>query len=319
MGSMSGGIRFDARLRAYLHFCRAEKGLSAHSVEAYRRDLSRFALYLGQTAPEEIGLEKLRCYVDTLQTEGLGARSIARHITSLKQFFGFLLEEGVILSSPAELLQAPRAAAALPRYLSEKNVDQLRTAPDGDRAAGQRDRAMIDLLYAAGLRVSELTQLRIADLDLREGLIRATGKGNKQRLVPIGGTAQASLDSYLRESRGALLAGRVSPYLFVTARGTCMTRQGFWKLLKKHGRSADLKTALSPHVLRHTFATHLLEGGADLRSVQTMLGHSDIGTTQIYTHVMRSRLRETVDRHHPRAGRKGVNALHDPQLSRSEP
>jgi integrase/recombinase XerD len=216
--------------------------------------------------------------------------------------------------TPADLLVAPKVGSSLPKYLDGRSVDRLLKTPEEDGALGLRDRAMIDLLYATGMRVSELIKLRIADLDELGGVIRVTGKGNKQRLIPVGREALQAIERYQIERRPSLLRGRVSPYLFVTARGTAMTRQGFWKLLRGYGKEAGLisefgrKGALSPHVLRHTFATHLLEGGADLRSVQTMLGHSDIGTTQIYTHVMRSRLRQTVDKHHPRAG-TGPRAL----------
>jgi integrase/recombinase XerD len=193
---------------------------------------------------------------------------------------------------------------SLPKYLDPAALENILKSPAQESATGLRDRAMMDLLYATGLRVSELIRIRIADLDELQGTLRVTGKGNKQRLVPVGRQALASIDRYRAEMRPRLLKGRVSPYLFVTARGTAMTRQCFWNLLRGHGRNAGIFRNLSPHVLRHTFATHLLEGGADLRSVQTMLGHADIGTTQIYTHVMRSRLRQTLERHHPRAKRK---------------
>jgi integrase/recombinase XerD len=214
------------------------------------------------------------------------------------------------MANPADLLVAPKIGSSLPKYLDSRSVDRLLETPVDSGKIGLRDRAMLDLLYATGMRVSELIKLRMADLDELGGVLRVTGKGNKQRLIPVGREALTSVDRYQVEQRPSLLKGRVSPFLFVTARGTAMTRQGFWKLLRGYGKAAGIisefgrKGALSPHVLRHTFASHLLEGGADLRSVQTMLGHSDIGTTQIYTHVMRSRLRQTVDEHHPRARAK---------------
>ncbi|HTU43572.1 MAG TPA: site-specific tyrosine recombinase XerD [Bryobacteraceae bacterium] len=291
-------------MRSYLHFCRAEKGLTANTLESYRRDLGQFAGYLKQRPAQSVTLDTLRGYLDYLRTYGLSNRSIARHVTTVRGFFGFLLEEGEIASNPAELLVAPKAGSALPKYLDHSKVDQLLESPPDGSATGFRDRAMLNLLYATGLRVSELIKLRVADLDELEGTVRVIGKGNKQRLVPVGRAALGSIERYRTEARPALLNGRVSPYLFVTARGTAMTRQGFWKLLRVRGKSAGIFRELSPHVLRHTFATHLLEGGADLRSVQTMLGHADIGTTQIYTHVMRSRLRQTIEAHHPRSGRK---------------
>jgi integrase/recombinase XerD len=298
---------FDARMRSFLHFCRNEKGLAKNSLEAYRRDLLNFSAFLKQSDPAQATLETLRSYLDHLKTSGLANRSIARHVTTLRSLFAYLVEQGDIASNPAELLTAPKIGTSLPKYLDTRAVDQLLTTPSAEDAIGLRDRAMLDLLYATGMRVSELIKLRVADLDELGGVLRVTGKGNKQRLIPVGRQALQSIERYQTNQRPSLLKGRISPYLFVTARGTAMTRQGFWKLLRGYGKEAGLisefgrKGALSPHVLRHTFATHLLEGGADLRSVQTMLGHSDIGTTQIYTHVMRSRLRQTVDEHHPRA------------------
>ncbi|MBV8831536.1 MAG: site-specific tyrosine recombinase XerD [Acidobacteriaceae bacterium] len=292
-------------MRSYLHFCRIEKGLAENSLASYRRDLSRFGTFLDHAPVSAITLDELRKYIDRLRSEGLGNRSIARQVAALRGFFGFLLDEREIVCNPAEMLSAPKFGSALPKFLDAGSVDKLIEQPPQDTPLGMRDRAMMDLLYAAGVRVSELVQLRLGDLDTESGTVRVIGKGNKQRLVPVGRQALASTENYLRRGRPTLLKGRNSPFLFVTARGTRMTRQGFWKVLRGYGRAAGLKRAPSPHVLRHTFATHLLEGGADLRSVQTMLGHVDIGTTQIYTHVLPSRLRQTVEQHHPRAsGRK---------------
>ena len=210
------------------------------------------------------------------------------------------MEEGELAGNPAEMLSSPAIGQSLPKYLPGPKVDQLLDASRLDSPTGLRDRAMVDLLYATGMRVSELIALRVADLDEVTGVVRVTGKGRKQRLVPVGTQALRTVSEYAASERNSLLKGRMSPYLFVTARGTSMTRQAFWKLLRQRGKTAGIFQNLSPHVLRHTFATHLLEGGADLRSVQTMLGHSDIGTTQIYTHVLRSRLEQTVRQHHPR-------------------
>jgi integrase/recombinase XerD len=301
---MSGLVPFEQKVRSYLHFCRTEKGLAVNSLESYRRDLGQLCLYLDGCPADSVTLETLRGYLDHLRANGLANRSIARQVTALRGFFAFLLEEGEILANPTELLVAPKIGTSLPKYLERRTVDDLLEAPPADSGTGLRDRAMLDLLYATGLRVSELIALRVADLDEVGGTVRVTGKGNKQRLVPVGLEAIASVREYCRGQRPVLLKGKVSPYLFVTARGTRMTRQGFWKLLRGHGKRVGIFRKLSPHVLRHTFATHLLEGGADLRSVQTMLGHVDIGTTQIYTHVMRSHLRQTVDRYHPRAARE---------------
>jgi integrase/recombinase XerD len=212
-----------------------------------------------------------------------------------------LLQEGVIGWDPAQELRPPRQWQTIPKFLNLGEIEKLTQAPDTARPTGLRDRAMIELLYASGLRVSELCRVGVGDLDARMGYVRVTGKGNKQRLVPVGREAISAVERYLADGRGALLKGRASRYLFVTARGGCLTRQAFWKLLAGYGRKVQIFRGLTPHVLRHSFATHLLDGGADLRSVQVMLGHADISTTQIYTHVMRSRLRETVQKHHPRA------------------
>jgi integrase/recombinase XerD len=289
-------------VRTYLHFCRTEKGLASNTLESYRRDLERLAGFLGDASPAGVTPEILRNYMDSLRAGGLAYRSMARHLTAIRSFFEFLAQEGEIEANPADLLKTPKIGTALPKYLNYDRVNALVEAPNPAKANGLRDQGMLQLLYATGLRVSELVGLRMSDLDAEAALVRVTGKGGKQRLVPLGREALAAVDGYLQSERPRLLKGRTSAYLFVTSRGTKMTRQGFWKLLRGHGRAAGIFRNLSPHVLRHTFATHLLEGGADLRSVQTMLGHSDIGTTQIYTHVMRARLRQTVDEHHPRAG-----------------
>jgi integrase/recombinase XerD len=303
IGRMAGTVTPDEKIRVFLHYCRTEKGLASNSLDAYRRDLAQLAGWLGRTSLASVTLNTLRAYLDHLRERRLSNRSIARGVAAIRSFFGFLLEEGEISSNPAELLVAPQIGSSLPKYLDAASVDQLLGSPEENSATGLRDRAMLDLLYATGVRVTELIKVRVSDLDELEGTLRVIGKGNKQRMVPVGKHALASVARYMAEQRGKLLKGRTSPYLFVTARGGAMTRQGFWKLLRGHGKSVGIFRSLSPHVLRHSFATHLLEGGADLRSVQSMLGHADIGTTQIYTHVMRSRLRQTVDRHHPRASR----------------
>jgi integrase/recombinase XerD len=301
---MEGAPSLANAAQSYLHFCRTEKGLSPNSLASYRQDLQHFQSFTGPSSLETITLETLRSYLDHLRNKGLGLRSIARQVTTLRGFFGFCLEEGMVSANPTELLTAPKFGSSLPKFLDRSRVDQLLTTPDGNTRLGLRDAAMLDLLYATGMRVSELISIRVADLDLTTGLVRVIGKGNKQRMIPVGKGALQSVEIYFREQRPQLLRGRVSPFLFVTARGTRMTRQCFWNLLREHGKKAGIHHSLSPHVLRHTFATHLLQGGADLRSVQVMLGHADVGTTQIYTHVMPSHLRETVDRHHPRAARR---------------
>ena len=291
---------WHGHLTAYLNYCRMEKGLSNNSMEAYSADLARFAGFAGNRG-EIPDTERVRLYLDSLYQAGLSSRSIARHLTTLRGFYTFLLREGVIDADPTRHLGAPKQWQTIPKFLNREEIDRLIDSPDVSRANGLRDRAMLELLYATGLRVSELCHLGVSDLDLGLGYLRTTGKGNKQRLVPVGKAAIQAIESYLTQGRPALLKRRASRYLFVTARGGCLTRQAFWKLLAAYGRKAGIFRGLTPHVLRHSFATHLLEGGADLRSVQVMLGHADISTTQIYTHVMRSRLRDTVQKHHPRA------------------
>jgi integrase/recombinase XerD len=287
-------------MTAFLNFCRIEKGLSANSLSAYSADLSKFSAFLGDS-PTIQGAEEIRRYIDHLYAVNLSNRSIARHLTTLRSFYGFLLREGAMESDPTQLLRSPRQWQTIPKFLNLEEIDRLLEAPDQTRPTGLRDYAMLQLLYATGLRVSELCRVGVNDLHLEAGILRTTGKGNKQRLVPAGGEAIRAVEDYKRNGRPALLKGRASRYLFVTARGGCLTRQAFWSLLRIHGKKAGIFRGLTPHVLRHSFATHLLEHGADLRSVQAMLGHADISTTQIYTHVMRSRLRETVQKHHPRA------------------
>ena len=294
----SAGLK--ARSLEFLNYCRVEKGLSANSISAYSADLDRFIAFTGCQAALP-GPELLRLYIDSLFRGQLSQRSIARHMATLRCFFRFLLQENVIDWDPAQELHPPRQWQTIPKFLNLGEIEKLIQAPDTACPTGLRDRAMIELLYACGLRVSELCRVGVGDLDARMGYVRVTGKGNKQRLVPVGREAIFAVERYLAEGRAALLKGRASRYLFVTARGGCLTRQGFWKLLGGYGRKAQVFRGLTPHVLRHSFATHLLDGGADLRSVQVMLGHADISTTQIYTHVMRSRLRDTVSKHHPRA------------------
>ncbi|HZU24110.1 MAG TPA: site-specific tyrosine recombinase XerD [Bryobacteraceae bacterium] len=293
----AAGLR--ARLRAFLSFCRVEKRLAANTISAYSADLEGFTRWAGESA--EVTPELLRAWVDSLYGSGLAVRSIARHITTLRNFYAFLLQEGAVDSDPTAALTLPGQWQTIPKFMNREEMERLLAAPDPATALGLRDRAMIEFLYATGLRVSELCRLHLTDIEASHGIVRVTGKGNKQRLVPVGRVALQAVEAWLKDGRGALLKGRMSPYLFVTARGSCLSRKSFWKLLGAYGRKAGIARELTPHVIRHSFATHLLEGGADLRSVQTMLGHADISTTQIYTHVMRSRLRSTIDQHHPRA------------------
>jgi integrase/recombinase XerD len=287
---------------SFLDFCRIEKGLAPNSLDAYRADLQNFVQFSGRQCGGAIpDVEAVRQYMDSLYKAKLGSRSVARHLSTLRSFYAFLVREGRLASDPTEHLGTPRQWQTIPKFLNLDEIERLSQSPDTHRPTGLRDHAMIELLYATGLRVSELCSLGVGDLNLDLGVLRATGKGRKQRMVPVGKAALAAVRAYLETGRPTLLKGRPSRYLFVTARGGPMTRQAFWKLLRGYGRKAGVFHHLTPHVIRHSFATHLLEGGADLRSVQSMLGHADISTTQIYTHVMRSRLRKTVDEHHPRA------------------
>jgi integrase/recombinase XerD len=302
---MSGALtaetaRMAGQMQAFLNFCRLEKGLSANSLEAYTLDLAKWNAFVGESS-ELPGPEELRNYLDHLYQAGLSQRSIARHLTTLRGLYGFLLREGQIATDPTDFLGAPKQWQTIPKFLNLEDIERIIQTTDTTRPTGLRDRAMLELLYATGLRVSELCRLGLGDCNLDLAVVRTTGKGNKQRLVPAGKDAMKAVGAYLESGRSALLKGRASRYLFVTARGGCLTRQAFWKLLAGYGRKAGIFHGLTPHALRHSFATHLLEGGADLRSVQIMLGHADISTTQIYTHVMRSRLRQTVEEHHPRA------------------
>ena len=295
-----GSVQLCNQITAFLNFCRLEKGLAANSLDAYSTDLAKFKEFIGDSA-DLPGTPEIRLHIDNLYQSGLSSRSVGRHLTTIRNFYGFLLREGEISTDPTEHLRTPRQWQNIPKYLNLEEIERIIQAPDLSRPTGRRDRAMMELLYASGLRVSELCKVGVSDLNLELGVVRTTGKGNKQRLVPVGKSAVLAVRAYLETGRSALLKGRASRYLFITARGGCLTRQAFWKLLAAYGRKVGIFHGLTPHVLRHSFATHLLEGGADLRSVQIMLGHVDISTTQIYTHVMRSRLRDTVEKHHPRA------------------
>jgi integrase/recombinase XerD len=289
-------------IRAFLAFCRMEKGLSANSLDAYSRDLARFRVFSEPLANGGLpNAEILRSYLNHLYKRDLSTRSIARHLSAVRSLFHFLVADEKVAVDPTEHLSSPKQWSTIPKFLNRDQIEKLIDAPDCAKASGLRDRAMLQLLYATGIRVTELIQLRLSNLDFRLGAVRVTGKGNKQRIIPVHTTALNSISDYVGGGRPLLLKGKTTPYLFVTARGSAMTRQAFWASIKLNGKKAGIFNHLSPHVLRHTFATHLLEGGADLRSVQTMLGHADLSTTEIYTHVVRSRLRDTLDRHHPRA------------------
>ncbi len=291
----------DLLLDAFIAHLKVERGLAGNTVRGYSRDLLRFLTFLEtlDRAPEEATREDVSAFVGSLRG-GLSARSAARNLSAVRMFFRFLVAEGKIRTSPARLVEAPKLPRRLPEILSPEDVDRLLVQPDSSRPAGSRDRAMLELLYATGLRVSELTGLKLQNVNLEAGFVRMMGKGSKERVVPMGDKARGALQAFLAEGRPALLGNRTSSYLFVNARGRPLTRQGFWKIIKRYGRSAGIRGSITPHGLRHAFASHLLEGGADLRSVQIMLGHEDISTTQIYTHVTRERLKRIHEKHHPR-------------------
>jgi integrase/recombinase XerD len=287
----------------YLDHLRVERGLSQNTLTAYAHDLSRLAGYAEGRGQDALALRQadLADFIATLREEGLGARSVARNVHAVRGLYRFAVREGRLEADPMENLKAPRAFKALPRYLSPAQVDALLDAPDAATGLGVRDRAILEVLYATGLRVSELTSLRPSDLDLDVGVLTAFGKGRKERLVPLGGAAQRWVRAYMSDVRPGLATGRAAGELFLSSRGGRLSRMGLWGIVRRHAVHAGVQDILTPHVLRHSFATHLLEHGADLRAVQAMLGHADISTTQIYTHVTRERLRQVYDRFHPRA------------------
>ena len=301
---------------AYLDHLRVERRLAGHTLESYARDLRSLAEYAAgaDTPIEALDRRALETFVRQERTRGLSPRSVARAVAAVRGFYRYLVLERRLDQSPADDLTPPRAWPALPKFLAPEQVDALIEQPDVTTPLGLRDRAMIEVLYATGMRVSELVAIRASDLHLDANYLTCIGKGNKERLVPIGEQATEWIRQYQQRGRPALLPAerprtrrtpsRVSPRapqrLFLNARGGPLSRVGFWKILKRHGRSAGLPATVSPHVLRHSFATHLLERGADLRAIQLMLGHSDLSTTQIYTHVLEARLRNVYDRFHPR-------------------
>lgn len=287
----------------YLEELRVSRRLSDNTIVAYERDLntlSRFAEEVG-IAVVQLARHDLESFVRQMMSSGLSPRSVARVVACVRGFYRFLVLDGHLVSNPAEDLRAPRSWPALPRFLSLEEVDRLLEQPDLSTASGIRDRALLELLYATGMRVTELVTLRPEAVNLRAGFLTCLGKGNKERVVPIGRAAADWLARYLETGRPALLKHRDSEYLFVNARGgPSLSRVGFWKIIKKYGRQAGVNRELSPHVIRHSFATHLLDRGADLRVIQTLLGHADLSTTQIYTHILEARLKAVYDEFHPR-------------------
>jgi len=293
----------DEEVDRYLNYLIVEKGLAKKTVEAYSRDIGRFLAFSmksGASSLSDIDTPMILKHLIVLRDEGISARSRARSLVALRGFFRFAVQENRIPHDPTRIVDLPKGALKLPDVLSVEEVKQILDAPDPKSLRGSRDAAMLELLYAAGLRVSELVTLGISDVNTEVGLVRVLGKGSRERLVPIGRFAREKVNQYLARTRPLLSKGRMSPYLFLGPGGKPLTRQGFWKILKRYALKTGIQKTIKPHTFRHSFASHLLEGGADLRSVQTMLGHADISTTQIYTHVTRDRLKEIHRQYHPR-------------------
>jgi len=299
---------FDDWIDRYLHHLIVEKGLSRNTIEAYARDLRGYSAFLEEHPGSDsltVSSDKIICYFKLLRTEKLSPRSLARNISALKGFYRFLLQEGVLEETPLRHLRTPRVTPRLPEILTGGDIDQIIAQVKAEKPLGLRDRAMIEILYATGLRVSELVHLSVHDVDLEVGYLRTKGKGSKERIVPIGRAAIRALKDYLQGSRPVSAAKAEGQTLFLGRGGRGITRQGFWKILRRYASAAGIRKKISPHTLRHSFATHLLEGGADLRSVQSMLGHADIATTQIYTHVSRDHLKRLHQKYHPREFKRG--------------
>lgn len=291
----------------YLSFLWAEKGLSENTLAAYRRDLEAFAswLYATNSRLQRVGANEIQAYLAHRIERKLSARSTARFLSCLRSFYAQLLREAVVQSNPTDLIENPKLGRSLPKSVSEHDVERLLAAPTEYSDVSKdplalRDKAMLELLYACGLRVTELVSLSVDQINLRQGVLRVVGKGDKERLVPLGAVAEEALTIYFREGRSLLLGTKTSDVVFPSQRGAQMTRQTFWHRIKFWAERAGVKVHLSPHTLRHAFATHLLNHGADLRAVQMLLGHSSVSTTQIYTHVAQERLRQLHSQHHPR-------------------
>jgi len=301
-------VKIEALIRAFLNYAQVEKGLSANTIAAYARDLGKFADFAEKRrlSLQSVSRDELVDFLGSLYKRQLDSRTVARALVSLRNLFRFALTEEVLSTDPTLNLDSPRYRKSLPSFLRMEEVDRLLAQPDQTTPYGLRDRALIELLYSTGLRVSELTHLRVSDLDARMGCLRCVGKGDKERLVPVGRQALVAVQRYLDEARPGLLRRRLAntqpeACLFINRNGGRISRISVWRILSQYGRRAGFRTQLSPHKLRHSFATHLLERGADLRSVQMMLGHADISTTQIYTHVLEERLKQVYKAHHPRA------------------
>jgi integrase/recombinase XerD len=287
-------------IESFLNALWLEFGLSDNTISAYGSDLNLFAKWLQGKELRDVDNATIKSFLASRQQQGITSRSSARIVSCLRRFYGYLLREGKISIDPTQLIDAPQLGRKLPDSLSENDVELLLSAPEITDKLGFRDRAMLEMLYATGLRVSELVELKFSLINFRKGCLRIVGKGDKERLVPFGEEAMDWVERYLATARQTILGMNQSDYLFVTARGTCMTRQAFWHIIKRYAALAGIDKQLSPHTLRHAFATHLLNHGADLRVVQLLLGHSDLSTTQIYTHIAQQRLKALHTQHHPR-------------------
>ncbi len=295
--------QLDTLVDSYVNYLLVEKGLSGKTIEAYSRDLAEYISFIKKSKINHVSDKDTTVilkHLIELRNIGLAARSRARHLVTLRGFYKFLVHEKVLKSDPTKIIDLPKSGLRLPDVLSINDIKALISMPDVKTPRGLRDSAMLELLYAAGLRVSELINVKMQSVNIEAGFVRVYGKGSKERVVPIGLYAKEKIDNYIKYGRTIVLKNYTSQYLFVARAGKPMTRQGFWKLLKKYGVKAQIVKAITPHSLRHSFASHLLEGGADLRSVQIMLGHVDISSTQIYTHVAHEHLRKMHEKFHPR-------------------
>lgn len=296
----------EDQIKDYMHFLIVEKGLAKNTIESYQRDLKNYSLYLANVEEistfNEVTRVNIVQFLGHLKDQGKSSKTVARHVASIRSFHQFLLREKSTDQDPTVHIETPKTERNLPRILSIEEVEALLEAPEESTPLGMRDKAMLELLYATGIRVSELISLKMEDVHLTMGFVRCIGKGNKERIIPIGKTAMTVLEKYLENARLKLRSDKhKDEHLFLNHHGKGLTRQGFWKNLKALAKKANIEKDLTPHTLRHSFATHLLENGADLRAVQEMLGHADISTTQIYTHVTKTRLKDVYSKFHPRA------------------
>lgn len=301
--NVNSSYNLNLLLDEFLNYLTIEKRLAANTIESYSRDIVCFLDFISSSGIKnitQVKIDTIRSHLKYLMEQKLSSTSRARHLASIRSFYKFLTSEKQIEEDPTTHIESPKLWNRIPKTLTIKEVDLLLNQPDTKTLIGVRNRAMLEILYATGLRVSELVSLRTNDINLQSGFIITLGKGSKERIVPIGESARSKTEEYLNITRPQLLKGNNIPILFISRLGKKMTRQAFWKIIKKYSLTAGIKKDISPHLLRHSFATHLLAGGADIRAVQQMLGHADISTTQVYTHIVKDRLREVYDKHHPR-------------------